>query len=1723
MNRPTCRALAAQRGIALIAVLIALTVLLLLALPFAVSMSVGADIAVQEVEVRQVEQASASVRDLLLADAALSHQAFDATPEHDDVTEFPNGPVLPEKFQALQQGGRVLLGGEVQDLQALAHLDAVTPLLLGNLLGTTARLGEDLAVDGDAVVLDGGDTLPDQGFVWVDHEVIRYGRRDGGKLLELTRGVLQEFGFLRPQDHETVLAGALVLDWRCIAAVSWPFTGRADTNRQQRRPFGSVGELAEIGAAEMGNFTTGELDTLARLLTVDTKAATAPTWGRPERVFYGVSPPGRTLRVKSAVHVGAGSIVRIRDLTSGAYEYNLVMTTSTPRGPRELVLPSEFFLDLLYPVAQGYPAIDTVVEPLVPAPVNVNTADIELLAALAMQIRRAWDVRVHEADGQRRQQPPAPIGRSMARELAEQIAALRIADGAPGQGAFTGWQDFAERVFKPRFDAADNDTARERLLYLYRNLLSGRDSALDMGTLPIAFTSGPWVRYRAAASSARSAVATGVAARHERTGTAVALPGWPLELFWNTQERFEECFRLDQRAQYWSTTPINTGAVPPNSLGNDPTSRYFPHVVGMAFPQANLGQPRFPTKDQADSGIRLAPSVSIPGGWGISGEIRGHETFATALDPRGHDATRSPYTITNTGPSERGGQPPAAPRTHDLTFPFSVDGGGSARWGLSAWFEPEALRTGTLLDHSDGDKERNRIALRVDGDRLLFEVIDEAGLDPNPSASPAGVERTAGEWALPLAELGLPSRTPVHATVAAYGNRPSDLSVSIDGVIRGKGRYTTTLTAPIGFWDPQLDPRAYPPGSSSRDKSLILVQVESTEGFPPVGVLKIGLELFEYTAISGNSFACVYNDSLGGRGARMEGFEFRPDIPVDENGRATVDVDRLRSQGINLDVYPEHPVGSTVSLYGYSTHPTHDTPMYPGGTALPGSIGAFTVARGVIRNPRPITITPPRGSPIQIGTGIDLNWNDELELADPVPTERFPPPAASDEVAAGFSTSGGFALLVQTGFRFTPSIGTTTTGTSALVGGIEVIRYGARQGNKLTGIQRAARLPGRDDQIRRDWYDGASKQFICDWEEFMVVPRTQPPVRYDQVPTYILWVVPISLAVQDASRLPNPAALAGLTEWAQIYPQNNETDTEWVRYDHIEGNYLVRALRAAWDSVRNELTRQVSVEDIQVGTGGPINGTPVTAEAVWGTVQATSGYIGYVPQIESTFPQIQAARQRLTFRGDPFTRTSSHAHANAMVLPCHRVALAWNNYGSMYGRPGRQDRIALVAGSKATGTTRPPVEWHTVNWVVRRYNADNLAERTPAELIGPWPFQLMGLKDRVAIEMFGPPADNQTTDIRQLDRIVKFPSGELPAAYCREVQVGGAVGGGEAMAGFVDEVDVVQQVAPDLILDEAFTDSARTFRVHLGAIRYPHGPVFYAGDMTANFPPGGGLVAIDGEILAYQSRQDGTFSIATKGRGLLNTKAIGHDRGAHVHFLTHRPAAILSSSVQPRGDRLPIQTLGAMPGRGGTGLLGGTELLHWTWSRVVGDAATLEMPRFHPPHEDGDGTGPRGLLRGRFGTAPVAASSGEPIIAFPFRHWDRHVPRSDDPELSYFQCTTGEAPVLFTGLTWAEETTDSSVDVECLVRVDGKAPWTADPAATQGLWLFNRTAGDNEPSRIGWMGSQLEARFGVVYKAGCLDLSAFTRHGWKTTPRIERVRLEYQGETRVLAERVSTR
>jgi hypothetical protein len=1740
-------------GLALLAVLVALGFLLAITMPFVLSMGRGDARTRGAVDEAQVGLAVRSARDVLLAAAARGVGATDPTPLTDGRDEFPSALELPEGFAGIERAGvdRHVLQGELEDLSRRAEMASATPLLYANLLGLVARTRDKIELDATEIELDGdAAAFPESGHLFVGREVIRYGTRSGNRFGQLERGVFAELGYFPAQafpDYEVPPLTA-VLDFRCVLAVQLgiDYDGQPTTFR----PLAAVGELGRLATLGMPGFEAHELARLERFLSGPQLRESSARFGKPERVFsilLDETQQPRILRVKSAVGMGPGRIVRLRSLDGKLIEYALV-NDAIDRGPDGIYeFGSGDHIGLTRPLTQPFEVPDVFVEPVVSAPVNINTAEPELLGAILANLRRPVPGVQRDGDHRQTSVPPA-LGPAEARQLADTIVAMRgdagLADAAGLPDGlevrpFDGFEDLATRFLPLMLGDASGPSSmarRQLVIAVYDGLQIGATKSLEQGTLPVAFHSGQLVRYRASAS--RQRITGREVARRELSGIALAMPRGSVVRGAATQEALDDAFRLDRRSPFWQTWPKNTNAVQPIELNDIPVLHTSAHLLANLFQDAGFGNPRFPARTGTAGSLRPQPA-STP--LALPRNVFGYDSFLTAQHPEGRDrAAEGTYFAQNSGP--RAGVASGAQRTFDhsrITYPFTGPGGLTAPFAARFWARIDQSGPTALFDYAreDGEAERNRISLTIRDNKLVLEVLDEAGIDPNPS-SPYAPQRGAGGYEVALDQLGFTPNAWYHLAVSATGNRPGQVSLLVDGVPRGQARMRTWLTQPLQAYRPSVGGEQF----LEESERYIDVRVDSTEGFPDRGVLKIGLELFEYSARDSNSFRCRFADSAGGRRARATMRDFAVEIPRDDDGNPREDLLKRINGDLDATV-PDHVAGAAVELYGYSIPVSPAVALQPGSATLTDSVGAFAVARAANQsNLSPIVIQAQR--PVLLGRGIDMNWSGDIDLADPVADRNYPPNAASDAIASAFPQSGGFALMVQRRLRF--ELRTLNPGqlsTPAEVGGVEIIRYASRNGTKLTGVQRAVSIPGLNLQgdANQFFVANSNRQFVLDWAPALRFPGTN--LTLNELPRYMTFVVPISLSfnglgVNDRSTL---------VEWVQIKTEGgDDTDTEWVRYNSVvERRFLVRAEQPAYDRLRFALTNQNGLEVLGVDQNSGSN-DPIDAElSPWPQPYSDGRVrIGSIDPIETQHPVIHWARKALGFRGDAFVElgdpsmaTSSRPHAaNTPILPVHRFEFDWPSYGLGAPRAGRGDRVAMVTGSARLDAQTPTVEWHDVNWVVRHPSFDQLdpAQTQPRtagqgrELLGNFPFQLVAFKAQlrnVYVGAGGPVrSEENLNDSRLLDRMVKYPSGELPAADPDDAHFGEAVFGDvPSLAGILDEVEVLARRPRPRPLDQAFAENANTFYVRPNVALQSSGPLVNATPRqwptfgnADQFPQQGGLLQIDGEYLAYSNfdPSTGLVTVAQNGRGLLGTTPRAHDESAIVEFIDHVPCGILSSGVSDRDAEIPLQSLEGFPVSGGTVLIG-SELAHYTWRR----GAALAMPTWRDPDREHT----QGLFRGRFGSIAQAWPAGAPVLAFPFRYWDRQRDRADDPESAFLQVSVEPGPVWFDGFGWKTEGENPLVFLRALVRVDERAPFDADPQANPGLRLLLRGDQDGAPIPIRQFGERFEARFEQVYRPGAFDGVTFLAQDWKRAITVEWFVASYEGETTILSEEVSAR
>ena len=210
----------------------------------------------------------------------------------------------------------------------------------------------------------------------------------------------------------------------------------------------------------------------------------------------------------------------------------------------------------------------------------------------------------------------------------------------------------------------------------------------------------------------------------------------------------------------------------------------------------------------------------------------------------------------------------------------------------------------------------------------------------------------------------------------------------------------------------------------------------------------------------------------------------------------------------------------------------------------------------------------------------------------------------------------------------------------------------------------------------------------------------------------------------------------------------------------------------------------------------------------------------------------------------------------------------------------------------------------------------------------------------------------------------------------------------------------------------------------------------------------------------------GTITVAQGGRGILGTQARAHGAYETAIFLHAIVASQLSGAL-----------LGGHLGDRGGGSQQIPAVRHRAGRRRV-DA--LHAQHRCPPRDArvrrrklGNGAARRdgvysavrrgnGLFRGRYGTVANAHSVGHLVFRFPYRYWDRWVIGSDAPELFYIQCDEEAQAAFWRRVFWKEELPLQGVTIECLVRLDGRARWSAQPNKTEGLWLFTSPNSGND-------------------------------------------------------------
>lgn len=1295
-------------------------------------------------------------------------------------------------------------------------------------------------------------------------------------------------------------------------------------------------------------------------------------------------------------------------------------------------------LALAAPVPSNLTALSTRVYPMRREPVDINACRPEVLEALATGVAfRGSPPVVTDNPGSGRG------GREWVSPNEGRAFALRVLQARPLRGP----QDLWDRVLGPMADAGTLSDYDAWALYL--NSIDPNNGALNQSTTSFGYRSGNHFLNRINAA-VRSRLGRTLARASFRQDVVAAPAGELLSLQLD-QVTFEDFGRWNRGLHGVVTLPFAMGQLTGEFDADDHS--------GLTLQLGTLEQVG---RNIPDVDPELSAVIPMPA----------RETDAMPFEGRG----RTEHF--DFEPSPLGRYIPAAgifsPPLEDWTI--AGDSGLSDIEPLcfQGWFYAEDLTAGTLFELSAFDTDRNRVTATLEDSFLVVRVNGTVGPD---AFDDFGLQEEITIRVDP-AEYSLADRW-FHVSVLIRDLSHRGIQVMVDGVPRGEIEGFTYLTQAM---------TAYAPGDPSGT-----ISVESTEGFPNRGVLRIGEEVMEYVSKTQTTFVLdrdISADYFGGRAVRE---------PTD-------------AHLLLLDT--THPVGSAVELYGYSSILVGD--MAPGGHVLSGHVGPWSYAN-VVTGPDDITgIHPNAFRPLPMGKGISGSYVGDLTLEPVI--------GISDTLfAEAFQADGGYALMwsAQTGW--------SNVDDESRIGGLEIIKYSSRNDLTLTLAERNVMLPGieeapMDDDA--DWsFSTLGNSFVTDW-----TVDTLSGVDLNELVATQLFIAPISLHANGASDVTYRPGEEDSSAFVQLSNAGDASSIEWVRYDHIVDGHFVRD---DWSALLNGLLTlylaNIDGEDIvppgpgAIGVGGSggsggagnLIGSYATSE-----IQDPDDLMLFRPTIgQPNTVRDAAITQTLEdfhFRGVLGTFDQEHNAGDEFVpvFTTQRQGLSGANIGSGYGHAGRHDRVAVMQ----EGESALPF-WYTVSW-----------SRVPRPTLSRVEHGLtyVAFESSTGIPFTGHARAELTgsllgEDRRQFSRISKFPNHERPNNFGNLV-IGGTTSGQEReLEGYVDEASLAAvggQGNPnqfpargafllqvDLIESDTDNVLVNPFDITVDGFRISE-PGIEAGDWLGNVHTSG-LLDIDGEIIAYSEldRETGEFTMSADGRGFLGTEIRGHAAGTLVRVVDGRAASALDSDLDPNSESIQVSNQTGFPRTGM--LLIDDEIVH---APMRGGGGYLSMPR---SRRNADGSLGHAIMRGRFGTVPASHQSGAMVYSFPTRWMDNYIERNDSGVGAWMQVGFQEPDALWRRISYETELPDGSHSVRLLAR-GGPAGWEDDPNQTPGLKLFERgTSVDGGFQPLGFRSDRLDLRVMFDWGVGAFDPATFTAVGWTQAPRLRNLMVDYLASTRV--------
>jgi hypothetical protein len=1451
------------------------------------------------------------------------------------------------------------------------------------------------------------------------------------------------------------------------------------------------------------------------------------------------------IRVDNLRWFNAGSTIQIRDGKST----ELAMV-SLVRKDGTIVLDRILVND--------YPAYSAEVRVLARRPVNINTASPDVLRILFTNL---------QIMGRN-----SRITKDRAQQLAELVMQSRPFTGhedflrrvvLPAAGLEKLPSD--AEVHPDMLSSGAGFIDAYEALALYTNGLNANDSSLLYSTMPYCYTTRDTYALELRSSvNAPSGVERFAIVRDE---VDVITPQSQLLAVWARQDDFDEAMRLDCEAPWWSTGPKATsrwdhGAAPPSRLwahmGTHADKAYLPGITDTSGMQDKESQPTaehvFASREK-DGWIQMWPARSDEEGQRKDRVLHfDHET----RDPEGRYL-----------PDE-----PVQRDTTDKQVVWSGKNGLMLPFSFSLWVKPRSLADATILDVMSGlDQFADRVSLLFDQGDLVLRVIDAPGDHPKTS------EKEYGEVRFQLATgkgPGMPAEVWSHVDVDVRGNQPHQMNMLVNGLDHGvRTMGLTRLTGTLSQGSPSLaveSVEGFPPHCTVRVGNE-LIEVEVKGGMLSAARQETG----QYAGFGGRIARERYspigdvNSTWVPDNLALISTDHPSGAPVELYGYSVPLYSDLPRGHVQLPaVLGPFRVGQLKSVVGGQT--AQGDPI-----VVQGSLGLVPVGMGINGTDSHVTglllvsADQPNGANQDFMTAFNPNggYAAIVQYLPNVQGQNGPLKDVGQAIVSGvevirYTGYNGTTLNIAARGNAIPELidlKEIPQGIANIVGGKRSfvstwdpgIYWGTIPAQNYLSLRTyvvpiSLAIPGA---AQADYLAANPKDPHFAQLTHVLDAENTEWVRYDYFETGQLQLVrdaPATL-VQVWTTFGSGNPLGPFT-----LPTGGGTGGGGTGGGGTGGGGAGGGGTSGGSHSGHSFSDETSGDDssdADSGTSEHMNAVIPSSEPADAAQSYSSQWDPRMGKPDSpwsaasTAPLSEAISSALQFRGVFGTYTHKH-DTGTLILPVFMT----QNLGVDAGRPGRLDTAFLVGA-------RPdhpgwPVRVHraiipssTVQ--VQAWKQDSVT----AQNANPQPQWVaanpaMVLQDKVLTDrllMFvalqeqspevmvhgtangTPPANYVET--RGLTRLMSFPSGERPRAVTRMSIGGGAAGStaGSVPSVVVDEVvfgdskfgqnatvDPEAGAGGSLVLSQDLTEAGTTARVNAQTVRIPWGQTGQGGAyvLSAIIRKDGGLLRIGNEILAYNQLDvnAGMITISPNGRGLLGTRPQAHQTTEPVTYLEHHTVTSLTSDVGPNDAALPIAAITEFPLEGT--VLVGSELIHYTRLRD----GRLEMPRASSvPGAMDEKAEP--LFRGRYGTTPAAHVSGEAVILFPFRYWDRWASRAEAPELSYF--TLGiDQPSAFWSSFFFDKTDTQAAQIGVLQRTSADAPWDADPDKDKRVQLYWKGDAQGQPIPIGVQSNYLEWRVFVKYAANAFDVKTGMSHGWKETPRLRQIGAFYYAPNVVL-------